>query len=43
LVMPSFFGKLSAPETAAIVEYIKSLRVSVQDTPRGEPLFELRR
>ena len=25
-VMPSFRGKLSAPEAAALVEYIKSLR-----------------
>lgn len=33
-VMPTFQGKLSAPEAAAIVEYIKSLRT---DAPSAEP------
>jgi cytochrome c oxidase subunit 2 len=40
LVMPSFHGRLSAPETAAIVEYIKSLRTSFEDRPREGPVFE---
>jgi cytochrome c oxidase subunit 2 len=39
LVMPSFFGKLSQPETAAIVEYIKSLRTGVGDLPQERPVY----
>jgi cytochrome c oxidase subunit II len=35
LVMPSFHGRLSAPETAAIIEFIKSLRTTT-DEPTGE-------
>ena len=33
-VMPTFQGKLSAPEAAAIVEFIKTLRT---DAPSAEP------
>jgi cytochrome c oxidase subunit 2 len=40
LVMPSYFGKLSAPETASIVEYIKSLRAGVEDKPQEGPVYE---
>jgi cytochrome c oxidase subunit 2 len=43
LVMPSFFGRLNAPETAAIVEYIKSLRTSAEDKPQEGPVYEPRR
>jgi cytochrome c oxidase subunit 2 len=39
-VMPSFRGKLSAPDTAAIVEFIKSLRRdSLESVPPKEPTF----
>jgi cytochrome c oxidase subunit 2 len=37
LVMPSFHGRLQAPETAALVEYIKSLRTSVEERPSEGP------
>ncbi len=40
LVMPSFLGKLSATETAAIVEYIKSLRSSVEGAKPEGPVYE---
>jgi cytochrome c oxidase subunit 2 len=39
LVMPSFFGKLNAPEVASIVEYIKSLRTSAVDKPQEGPVY----
>lgn len=39
-VMPSFRGKLSAPETAAIVEFIKSLRSdNLENLPSKEPTY----
>jgi cytochrome c oxidase subunit 2 len=39
-VMPTFRGKLSAPEAAALVEYIKSLRTeSLENVPPKEPLY----
>ncbi len=39
-VMPTFQGKLTAPETAAIVEYIKSLRSrEYQSKPAEGPLY----
>lgn len=42
-VMPSFLGQLDAPETAAIVEYIKSLSSTrvVNEGSQG-PIYELR-
>jgi cytochrome c oxidase subunit II len=40
LTMPSYAGKLGAPETAALLEYIKSLRASVVPAPVGGPLYE---
>jgi len=40
LVMPSFFGKLAGPESAAIVEYIKSLRESVEPRPGEGPVYK---
>ncbi|MBX5480504.1 MAG: cytochrome c oxidase subunit II [Myxococcaceae bacterium] len=42
-VMPSFLGQLDAPETAAIVEYIKSLSTNrvVNEGSKG-PVYELR-
>jgi len=40
LTMPSYAGKLGAPETAALVEYIKSLRASVVPAPAGGPVYE---
>jgi cytochrome c oxidase subunit II len=39
LVMPSFFGKLSAAETAAIVEYIKSLRTAIDGSKPSAPVY----
>ncbi|HET6437419.1 MAG TPA: cytochrome c oxidase subunit II [Anaeromyxobacter sp.] len=36
-VMPTYQGKLSPPETAAIVEYIKSLRSSATPSGPSEP------
>ena len=38
LTMPSYAGKLGAPETAAILEYIKSLRTRVVPAPVEEPV-----
>jgi cytochrome c oxidase subunit 2 len=43
LVMPSFFGRLNAPQVAAILEYIKTLRTSAVDTEREGPVYEPRR
>lgn len=42
-VMPSFLGQLDAPETAAIVEYIKSLSTNrvINEGSQG-PVYELR-
>jgi hypothetical protein len=40
--MPSYFGKLSSPETASIIEYIKSLRTSEEDRPQQEPVYQLK-
>jgi cytochrome c oxidase subunit 2 len=43
-VMPTYRGRLSPPETAAIVEYIKSLRSDRIDTQSTQgPSYELRR
>ncbi len=40
-VMPTFLGKLSPPEVAAIVEYIKSLRTTALATgPSEGPVYE---
>jgi cytochrome c oxidase subunit 2 len=40
-VMPTYMGKLAAPETAAIVEYIKSLRdPQLQAQPSEGPAYE---
>ena len=39
LVMPPYAGKLEAPETAALVEYIKSLRTSVAPPPTEGPVY----
>lgn len=40
-VMPTFKGRLSAPDTAALVEYIKSLRSnSLENTPSKEAVYE---
>lgn len=40
-VMPTYMAKLTAPETAAIVEYIKSLRDSeLQAQPSEGPVYE---
>jgi cytochrome c oxidase subunit 2 len=39
-VMPSYRGKLSAPEAAALVEFIKSLRSdSLENLPSKEPVY----
>lgn len=39
-VMPSFRGKLTAPETAALVEFIKSLRTeNLENMPAKEPMY----
>jgi cytochrome c oxidase subunit 2 len=39
-VMPSFRGQLSAPEAAALVEFIKSLRSdSLENLPAKEPVY----
>jgi cytochrome c oxidase subunit 2 len=40
LVMPSFLGKLTAPETAAIVEYIKSLRTATDGSKSAAPVYD---
>jgi cytochrome c oxidase subunit 2 len=40
-VMPTYKGKLAAPEAAALVEFIKSLRSSnVQNVPSKEAVYE---
>jgi len=40
-VMPTFQGRLDGPDTAAIVEYIKSLRSErINPTPSGGPAYE---
>lgn len=39
LSMPSYLGRLDSPETAAIVEYIKSLRTSVVPAPAEGPVY----
>lgn len=39
LTMPSYAGKLGAPETAALVEYIKSLRTHVVPAPVEGPAY----
>ncbi len=40
LVMPTYFGKLQATETAAIVEYIKSLRTATEGSNTEGPAYE---
>jgi cytochrome c oxidase subunit II len=40
LVMPTFLGKLSATDTAAIVEYIKSLRTATDGAKPEGPAYE---
>jgi cytochrome c oxidase subunit 2 len=40
LVMPSYFAKLAGPESAAIVEYIKSLRTSVEERAPEGPVYK---
>jgi cytochrome c oxidase subunit 2 len=40
-VMPSYLGKLTGPESAAIVEYIKSLRTSVEERPAEGPVYKV--
>jgi cytochrome c oxidase subunit 2 len=39
LIMPSFAGKLGVGETAALLEYIKSLRTSVAPAPVEGPIY----
>lgn len=40
-IMPTYMGKLAAPESAAIVEYIKSLRdPALQAQPSEAPVYE---
>jgi cytochrome c oxidase subunit 2 len=40
-VMPTYQGKLSPPEVAAVVEYIKSLKTpAVRSGPTGGPVYE---
>jgi cytochrome c oxidase subunit 2 len=40
-VMPSFRGRLTAPEAAALVEFIKSLRSDrVVNVPSKEAVYE---
>jgi cytochrome c oxidase subunit 2 len=39
LTMPAYAGKLGAPETAALVEYIKSLRTHVVPAPAEAPVY----
>jgi cytochrome c oxidase subunit II len=40
-VMPTFKGRLAAPEAAALVEYIKSLRsTSLENVPSKEAVYE---
>jgi cytochrome c oxidase subunit 2 len=39
-VMPSFRGRLTAPEAAALVEFIKSLRTdNLENLSSKEPLY----
>jgi cytochrome c oxidase subunit 2 len=39
-VMPSFRGKLTAPEAAALVEFIKTLRSeNLENLPSKEPVY----
>jgi cytochrome c oxidase subunit 2 len=39
--MPTYKGRLSAPEAAALVEFIKSLRSdNVQNVPSKEAVYE---
>jgi cytochrome c oxidase subunit II len=39
-VMPSYRGKLAAPEAAALVEFIKSLRSdALENAPSKEPAY----
>ena len=40
LVMPSYQGELSGPESAAIVEYIKSLRTAEEPPPPPGPVYQ---
>jgi cytochrome c oxidase subunit 2 len=40
LVMPSYFTKLSGPESSAIVEYIRSLRTSVEERAPEGPVYQ---
>jgi cytochrome c oxidase subunit 2 len=43
-VMPTYQGKLTPPEVAAIVEFIKSLRTpAVRSGPSEGPVYEPRR
>jgi cytochrome c oxidase subunit II len=35
-VMPSYLGRIRPPETAAIIEFIKSLRAIAPMSPGGE-------
>jgi cytochrome c oxidase subunit 2 len=40
-VMPTFKGRLTAPDAAALVEYIKSLRSNnLENTPSKEAVYE---
>jgi cytochrome c oxidase subunit 2 len=40
-VMPTYKGRLAAPEAAALVEFIKSLRsTSLENTPSKEAVYE---
>jgi cytochrome c oxidase subunit 2 len=40
-VMPTYWGRLTGPQTAAIVEFIKSLRTpGVREGPSEGPLYE---
>ena len=40
-VMPTFKGRLAAPEAAALVEFIKSLRTtSLEHVPSKEAVYE---
>jgi len=40
LVMPSYLGKLQATETAAVIEYIKSLRTAINGAKPEGPVYE---
>jgi cytochrome c oxidase subunit II len=40
LVMPSYLGKMTATDTAAVVEYIKSLRTAINGTKAEGPVYE---